>query len=172
MRLAVPGDAPGLGALHVRAWQEAYRGVMPAAFLAGLSPAERAGWWASAAAAPAPGCRLWVAEGQGAAGPGPLLGFAFAGPPRRAPAPGVLELYALNVDPPFHRQGAGRALVAAVTAWATGCGAAAAVLWVVRENQRAQAFYRAQGWAPDGASEVSEVGGARLEELRFRRPLG
>jgi hypothetical protein len=45
IRSAVAGDADAMGLLHVRAWQSAYRGVMPDAYLDGLEPEERVAMW-------------------------------------------------------------------------------------------------------------------------------
>jgi len=165
VRPAEPADAVALGALHVRAWQEAYRGVMPDAYLDALSAAQRAELWARALAEPGPGTELLVATRGGAA-----LGFAAVGPARRPP-PGPRELYALNVDPPSYRTGVGAALLRAFEDWARGQGAASAVLWVVRENARARAFYQRRGWHPDGAEARSEVLGAVVTEVCYRRAL-
>ena len=35
---AGPGDAPGLGDVHVRAWRETYTGLLPAGYLAQMNP--------------------------------------------------------------------------------------------------------------------------------------
>lgn len=42
LRAARRGDELAVAELHVRSWREAYRGLMPAEFLAGLDPGERA----------------------------------------------------------------------------------------------------------------------------------
>jgi GNAT superfamily N-acetyltransferase len=163
VRVAVLADAPALGRVHVRAWQEAYRGVMSDAYLDGLSEPERAGLWAGTLAAPPPGTQLWVAERGGQ-----LLGFAGGGPARGDQPAGLFELYALNVDPPAYRSGVGTALVAAFTAWAVEQGAHELVLWVVRENGRARRFYERQGWQADGGEHRSQVLGAPVDEVRYR----
>jgi hypothetical protein len=46
VRPAAPDDVDALGQIHVRAWQAAYRGVMPDAYLDALDPGERAAMWA------------------------------------------------------------------------------------------------------------------------------
>ena len=43
LREARRGDELAVAELHVRSWQEAYRELMPAEFLAALDPRERAG---------------------------------------------------------------------------------------------------------------------------------
>ena len=56
------------------------------------------------------------------------------------------ELVAMWTAPEHRRTGVGRALVDAVAAWARDGGAARLVLWVVRGNDRALAFYEALGF--------------------------
>jgi hypothetical protein len=46
-----------------------------------------------------------------------------------------------------------------------------AVLWVLAGNDRAERFYRADGWALDGGRRQEEVWGVSAEELRYRRAL-
>ena len=43
LREARRGDELRVAEVHVRSWQEAYAGLMPAEFLAGLDPRDRAG---------------------------------------------------------------------------------------------------------------------------------
>ena len=45
IRPAVDGDADAMGRLHVRAWQTAYRGVMPDEYLDGPQAGERISMW-------------------------------------------------------------------------------------------------------------------------------
>jgi ribosomal protein S18 acetylase RimI-like enzyme len=44
-------------------------------------------------------------------------------------------------------------------------------LWVLEENARAIAFYRALGFLEDGQAQSRERAGRRLVEIRMRRPL-
>jgi hypothetical protein len=50
-------------------------------------------------------------------------------------------------------------------------GFAEAILWVLVGNERAERFYRGDGWAPDGAQGEERLGGRRTEEIRYRRAL-
>jgi hypothetical protein len=45
VRRATLADAPAMGRVHVRAWQAAYRGQMPDAYLDGLRPEDREAHW-------------------------------------------------------------------------------------------------------------------------------
>ena len=115
LREARRGDELAVAELHVRSWQEAYRGLMPAEFLAALDPRDRAGRYASRMRRGRRRCcALSAGEGgegdpssrtagrfvQGPPGSlGPLLGFVTFGESRDDDARGLGEVYALYVDP-------------------------------------------------------------------------
>jgi hypothetical protein len=52
-----------------------------------------------------------------------------------------------------------------------------AMLWMLEDNRRAQAFYERGGWIPDGGRRLAEYPGiefddvGRPHEIRFRLPL-
>ena len=50
-------------------------------------------------------------------------------------------------------------------------GYAEAVLWVLVGNERAQRFYRIDGWSPDGAAQTVESWGTSITDVRWRRAL-
>jgi uncharacterized protein (DUF952 family)/ribosomal protein S18 acetylase RimI-like enzyme len=163
-REAVPADAAALGHVHVAAWRGAYAGVMPAAFLAGLDPERfRQRWdgWLRA------GATALVVE-SGAA----IAGFCLHGRSRDADAgPTVGEVIGINVHPASWRQGLGRALfLESVARLRRDFGEA--TLWVVRENQRARAFYETLDWRPDGTERTDyQLTGAAVHEVRYRSAL-
>jgi len=165
VRPADVGDAPGIARVHVRAWQAAYRGLLPDEHLDGLDVGARTQRWAGQLeAGPRPG-GLVLVSGP----PGEVLAFATAGPPRDDDVTGA-ELYAIYVDPSAWRSGHGRALLEAVGD-ALPEGTHELVLWVLAANAPARAFYAAHGFEPDGQRKTVELGGARPEEVRYRRSL-
>jgi ribosomal protein S18 acetylase RimI-like enzyme len=153
IRAATVADAPAIGEVHVRSWQAAYAGLIPADFLAGLSASSRAESWARLIG---DGGQVLVAEEDGV-----VAGFAASGDGR---------LYALYLLPEYWGRGLGRELHDRAVEELSGDSA---VLWVLATNERAKAFYVRQGWVADGASQTETVDDGRvtLEELRFRRPL-
>jgi GNAT superfamily N-acetyltransferase len=166
VRAATPADPSAMAALHVRAWRAAYAGVMPAAFLAGLTVEERETMWRRSISEPevAPAERaILVAEAEGK-----LLGFATAGHARGDDEFGLGELYAINVDPAAWGRGAGRALLAAATAW-LDARFATSILWVVDSNQRARTLYERAGWSTDGATKIEVYDGTDVSNCRYRR---
>jgi RimJ/RimL family protein N-acetyltransferase len=161
VRPAQPDDADAIGEVHVRAWQAAYRGVMPDAYLDGLRPEERADMWRRHLAALPADRRLDViTEGD------QVVGFAGFGP---SDDPAVGELYAINIDPDVWGQGFGQTLLAAVTVELAAAGYPDLVLWVVPQNERARRVYEAAGWQTDGATRDQDVLGVVVPEVRYRR---
>jgi GNAT superfamily N-acetyltransferase len=162
VREPVVTDADALGAIHVRAWQAAYRnGLMPDDYLDALSAAERAEMWRTALSTPPrTGVTRLVAEVDAK-----VVGFALVGPDTDDGAFG--ELYALNVDPDRWGLGAGASLLAAGVDALRSAGFHHAVLWVHPGNDRARAFYAAHGWIDDGRARPQEVLGVEVPEVRM-----
>jgi ribosomal protein S18 acetylase RimI-like enzyme len=162
VRPATVTDAPAIGRLTVRAWQAAYRGHMPDAYLDGLRAEDRAGYWDGVLRREDLRGVVLVAERDGE-----VVGFAAAGP---SPDPeGAGELFAINLDPDHWGTGAGRALLEAVQAELDRMGFAESVLWVLPGNARARRFYERAGWATDGTERTAEVFGVTVPEVRYRR---
>lgn len=165
VREATADDADALGRVHVRAWQAAYRGIFSDAYLDGLDQTERANKWRDSFPRPADRRVLVVCDESGA-----LVGFAMMGPDRDGL--GIGELYAINLDPDAWGKQGGRALLEAAMRALAELGHHEAVLWVVRDNQRARRFYERAGWTADGAEARREVLGATADEVRYRVRLG
>jgi GNAT superfamily N-acetyltransferase len=158
-----------MAALHVRAWRATYAGVLPDRFLADLLVEDRQAMWRRSISDPdrAPAERIiLVAEADGV-----LLGLAAAGHARADDELGLGELYALNVDPPAWGRGAGRALLAAATAW-LDARFPISILWVVDQNARARRFYERAGWTPDGATKIETYDCVNVNNRRYRRAAG
>jgi GNAT superfamily N-acetyltransferase len=162
VRPARLADAPAMGRVHVRAWQAAYRGQMPQAYLDGLRAEDRAAYWAGALRRDDLRGTILVAERDGE-----VIGFAVVGPARE-PA-GAGELYAINLDPANWGTGAGRALLEAAQAELGRLGFADMVLWVLTGNARARRFYEIAGWVAEDAERTDEVFGVTVTEVRYAR---
>lgn len=166
IRLATVEDVTAIAGVHVRTWQAAYRGHMPDAYLAALDPAKRAAMWTENLAEPKR--LLFVAlEAE------TIVGFCSFRPSRDAEAAaGVGEISAIYVEPGRWRGGHGSALAQAALLAARERGYSAITLWVLEANAPARAFYEARGFVLDGATKTSQLSGATLAEVRYRRPLG
>ncbi|MGB8861677.1 MAG: GNAT family N-acetyltransferase [Ilumatobacteraceae bacterium] len=167
IRHATEADADAMGRLHVRAWQGAYRGVMPDEYLDGLQADERIAMWRGRIARTDLPPML-VAELMGE-----VVGFAVFGAEQPTDDhSGCGELYAMNIDPPHWGKGIGRAMLREVTVALGAAGHGEAVLWVVPENARARMLYESEGWVADGGIATDEILGVTVTDIRYRKPLG
>lgn len=167
VRTARPSDAAAMGALVVRAWQAAYRGLMPDDYLDGLTVDDRADQWTRILTGDLePPRAAFVAEDDGR-----VVGFVAVGGEMEVADAVRGQVYALNVDPDRWGRGVGRALLAAGCGHLRAVGFATAVLWVHRDNARACRFYRASGWHADGAERRADALGVEVPEVRYHHSL-
>lgn len=165
LRLATPADAMAVARIQVRSWQGAYRGLMPDGYLDSLRPEDRAARYDFATTDPAMP-RTVVAEENGT-----IRGFATTMPSRDPDTADRGELCALYVDPDDWGCGYGVALVEAARRHLSESGFTSAVLWLLEGNSRADRFYRADGWRPDGTRRSEMMWGITVNDLRYRRAL-
>lgn len=165
IRDAVVDDANAMGHLHVRAWQAAYRGVMPDQYLDGLRADDRVELWrGQISRADRPPLLVAVLADV-------VVGFAALGAEQPPTSPSCGELYAMNLDPDYWGQGIGRALLHDVTQALIALGYDEAVLWVVPENERARSLYESDGWSADGGVSTEDILGVTVTDIRYRKPL-
>lgn len=166
-RAATSTDAEAIGQVHVASWQHAYRHILPAEFLAGLSVKKRQAMWAEAIATGRP--HVMVAEADGR-----VVGFSAFGPCRDADASdAAFEIWAIYLAPSHWSQGLGRELWLASREALLERGARSVSLWVIANNERAIRFYNAAGFEAESSSlKTFELGGARIEEIRYGQRLG
>lgn len=164
IRVAGATDAAGIAAVHVRSWQEAYAGIVPADYLESLDVTARTGSWTDHLRhGPEDGVRTWVAQAGER-----VIGFVSVGPSRDEDASrGDREIYSIYLDPGMWGHGVARDLMRTVL---TELGDRTRLsLWVLAANERARHFYRRHGFHPDGVERLEEIGGAELLEVRYRR---
>ncbi len=169
VRAACLADAPAIARTHVKAWQVAYRGIMPAETLARLSIDERQESWRAQIEDGGPQTTLVVELDD------EVIGFAGLGPTRdKDLAPTVVsELYAIYVDPDHWGQGFGYPLWRAALDEASSHGFSEISLWVLERNERARRFYDRQGFSADpGVTKEWTRAGVTLEEVRYRGETG
>lgn len=154
-------DAPSLGRAHVRIWQEAYAGLMDADHLAGLDPVARGERWEKILATADARQRNLVAVERAS---GEVVGFVAVDAARDENPPTSTELWAINVLAAHHGSGLAQAMLD------EALGDEDAYLWVVDGNERAQAFYRRNGFVLDGGHQRDERLG--VDELRMTRRRG
>lgn len=165
LRPAVPDDAMAVARVHVRAWQVAYKGIMPDEYLQGLRPEDRAQRYDFAGLDPTRPRTLVAVEADA------ILGFATIAPARDEGAIGQGELCAIYVEPECWGRGVGRALVSAARSDLRDLGFRQAILWVVAGNARAQRFYEADGWTRDGSHRPRQIWSVTVDTVRYNRLL-
>lgn len=138
-RLATPADVERIAALHVRSWQETYRGIMPDSFLDHAVQAERLAHWQAHFRENSPDRQLLLAEADGQ-----LAGFACTFT-NSDPVFGAL-LDNLHVSNDFKGQGIGRQLIKQAAEWVQQQQPDSAFyLWVYEKNHSARQFYEHLG---------------------------
>jgi len=80
-------------------------------------------------------------------------------------------VYALHVHPRLRRSGIGTLLLHAALRRLATPGWDTAVLWVLRDNVNARAFYEALGWSPTGEEMVENRSGYAIPEVRYTTTL-
>jgi len=171
IREPVAADARAIAQVLVDSWLAAYRELLPAELLAGLSVTARAQQLEVALAAPAPlGAVRLVAELGGV-----VIGFVNAG----GTAPGAAvraddaaavceaELAVLYVDPEHWRQGVGRKLTKSALARLTDVGFDEVSAWVIDGNAPAHAFLTRQGWSFSEAKRAEMIDGYQIDQTRL-----
>lgn len=168
LRPPLPADVESLAVLHVRCWREAYGHRLPEEFFTDARLESRRRLWTMLTAQPAqpapPAQRRPVQTIRVAEAAGEVVGFAGGGAPLDPEEAGLgqnLSMLYLRQD--FHGSGAGQALFDAVLP------SGPAFLWVAKDNPRAQAFYRRNGFVLDGTEDVLEDFGGITEARMVRR---
>jgi len=165
LRRAVPGDELAVAGVHVRSWQKAGRGLLPDQYLDELRPEDRAARYSFGDDEPGRPVTV-VAVDQDV-----VRGFVTIGPSRDTDRERSGELFALYVDPDSWGLGIGRALMNEARGRLTRLSFEEAILWVLVGNERAERFYRVDGWLLDGARRLDEVHGVTVDEVRYHRML-
>jgi ribosomal protein S18 acetylase RimI-like enzyme len=162
---AGPGDALDLAWVHVQSWRETYPGLLPRAYLDGMSVQRHARLWRK---------RLLSSDevtlvAEGAEGP---VGYC-SGLSWRGREDGLAEITTLYVLGQAQASGLGRRLLSDTARALAARGAMSLVIWVLRENTKARGFYEHLGGKLDAArSEM--VGGRAIPSVAYRweRPFG
>lgn len=150
--------------MHVASWQDAYRGILPAHYLASLSVDERESMW-----------RRMIEQQQGrllvVCIADEIIGFVAFGAARDEDAPADrAEIWAIYVSAEHWSAGAGRLLWLEALDRIAADGYTSVSLWVIAGNQRAIRFYERVGFVAEPQSRKTfELGGVAVDELRFVR---
>jgi ribosomal protein S18 acetylase RimI-like enzyme len=163
-RRASLGDADAIAALHADSWRRNYRGAFSDAFLDGDVVSDRLHVWRERLSRPQPTDRTVVAEDAGA-----VVGFAHT-VLDDDPTWGAL-LDNLHVTHERRGHGIGSGLLAVTAAIVVEDRPSSGLyLWVLEQNEAAQAFYEARGGTCAGRQPSEPPGGGTAIVLRYAWP--
>jgi ribosomal protein S18 acetylase RimI-like enzyme len=161
IRAATMADVERIAFIHVEAWRETYRGLVPDALLAGLSVERRVRAWSEMLNAGEAAPAVLVAERDGT-----IVGFGSACRARDMALGTDGEVTSIYLLDTSKRRGIGRQLFGELLAWLHAYGCASAGLWVLDSNAAARRFYEAMG-GRTGATKVDRRNDATLHEIAY-----
>jgi len=164
IRAAVAEDAVGVAQVHIRSWQETYRGLMPGNYLDNLNSLEgerRLGFWKKNLADSETARTTWVAQKDDE-----IIGFISVGKSRDKEPVADGEVYAIYLLKAHQGSGIGRALFDAGVTVLKEMGMKSASLWVAKGNET-EGFCRHLGGLLQG-EKIDKCGGMEnIAECRY-----
>ena len=161
IRTATVRDAAAIATVHVESWRTTYQGIVPDAFLAQLSSAQRQQFWHHVLRDSSSRTMVYVAE-EAREG---VIGFASGGPERSGDPVYIGELYAIYLLAQQQRRGIGRQLATTLVNRLIQDGMTSLLLWVLVENP-ARRFYERLGGQPV-YEKIVTIGGVPLVEVAY-----
>jgi ribosomal protein S18 acetylase RimI-like enzyme len=163
IRPATVDDANDIARIHVDTWRDAYKGIVPDAYLKDLSKEKRAATWAGSLLR-SPNNTL-VATGD----IGQILGWVSFGSSRDDDGSGIGEVYAIYLQSDHWGKGYGKNLLADAENRLSEEGFSTITLWVLELNYRTRRFYEIAGYVADGTKKIITICDCELIELRYRK---
>ena len=165
IRRAAIDDSLDIARVHVKSWQQIYRGHIPDAHLDNLDVTARAERW-----------RKIIPQADGRTGvylvSEQIVGFIHLCSARDLDSSADTgEVASIYLDPEYWRQGIGSELIVWAETQAKQRDWQELVLFVLDSNSQARAFYESTGWYDDEARKEDEIGGTRVVEVRYRKQL-
>jgi ribosomal protein S18 acetylase RimI-like enzyme len=165
LRRATPDDAPALAGVHVAAWRQAYRGIVPDRYLEGFTVENRTRRFREFLSDN-------TAETYAAEHGGRIVGFLTLGGCRDPDVDqaSIGEIWGIYVSPEHWRRGVGRFLCEQGQNLLASRDFTIATLWVLEANSQARSFHEAMGFQRDGATKELPLG-IPLTAIRYRKHL-
>lgn len=161
IRPATAEDASALAAVREEAWRATYQGLIPHITLQKMIASHTPGWWEKLLSLGA-SVLLLDFDGQ-------TQGYATYGRSRHGPAGYEGEIYELYLTPVYQGAGLGRQLFEESRRQLARRNLHGLVVWSLRDNHQARAFYEALGGKPGGTA-IERLGGQELERIAFLWP--
>lgn len=173
VRVAWADDAEAIAGVQVKAWRQAYDGLLPHDVLAALDPGDFAAAWAASLAKPKDARnRVLVALERNT-----VRGFAITSPSEDPDSDPIEdgEVAELTVDPDHTRHGHGSRLLQACADTLRADRFHRAVTWLNSTDDARREFLTTAGWAPDGAHRELDLRGdgeVLVKQVRLHTDLG
>lgn len=172
VRVGWADDAHGIAEVQVRAWRQAYAGLLPVEVLEAMDPADFAAAWHASLNKPKDARnRVMVALERNT-----IRGFAITGPSADPDADSITdgEISEFTVDPDHTRHGHGSRMVQACADTLRADKFTRAVLWLNSTDDVLREFLAEAGWAPDGAHRELDLhgeGSVTVKQVRLHTDL-
>jgi ribosomal protein S18 acetylase RimI-like enzyme len=157
VRPANNSDAERIACVHLQAWEESYRGLIPDAAFALHSADTRVAQWRATLGNPA--VLVHVAERDGV-----ICGFGSGGRSRGLST--ASEIYTFYLLDAVKRQGIGRMLFLQLRDALAARGFESLGLWVLTNNMPARRFYQAMGGRA-GETRIDRRGDLAFEDIAY-----
>ncbi|MBE0669536.1 MAG: GNAT family N-acetyltransferase [Anaerolineales bacterium] len=161
IRKADPKDAPEIATVHIAAWKEAYRGIVPDDFLENLSVQRRTEQWVNSLSDVN---HLYhhalIAEVNGH-----IVGFSNFGFPQKEDDEFDGELYAIYLLKSAQKFGIGRALFVEAANSLMQMGSTSMLVWVLKDNPSRGFYEHLNGVYL--REKMIEIGGSELVEAAY-----
>lgn len=163
-RLAQSADARAIAEINVRAWQRAYKGLLPDALLNKLNIDGAAKGWKAHIES---GVIIWLLEFDGI-----VRGFASIGKSLDKDASNdVAELFTIYIEPEFIGMHLGSQLIEAALSDLRRSKYNQCTVWFLAGNDQAKAFYERIGFVDDGTEKYDTLNGTEMHQIRYRLQL-
>jgi len=172
VRVGWADDAPTIAEVQVRAWRQAYAGLLPVEVLDAMDPTDfGAAWHASLNKPKDARNRVMVALERNT-----IRGFAITGPSADPDADPITdgEISEFTVDPDQTRHGHGSRLVQACADTLRADKFTRAILWLNSTDDVLRGFLTEAGWAADGAHRELDLhgdGSVTVKQVRLHTDL-
>ena len=160
LRFAKPSDLSEISRIYAASWKQAYRGMVPQAYLDRLP--EDFGVPSFSQRLEQGIYTMTVAEHQGA-----LLGCVIYGPSREEDHDDWGEICSIYVLPSHVGKGVGHLLLEHAMQKMQRIGTEKVFLWVLEQNLHARRFYERHGFSFEGERGQIVIEGMTLSEFRY-----
>jgi ribosomal protein S18 acetylase RimI-like enzyme len=156
-------DAQGIATVHIKMWQEAYKGQVPDSFLDSMSIEKRTEIWKKELENPYKGTHAFVADIDGT-----VVGWVTGGVNRdKDVTKETGELYGIYILPGHTGQGIGSELMTRLLGTLKKDGYKKSTLWVLDTNDKTIKWYEKKSWKPEGKTKTEKRDGFDLNEVRY-----